>query len=124
MDLEGSIKVIFDTQTFNSGFQKREFVLTTKEQYPQDVKFELIKEKIDLIDPYKAGDSLKVHFNIRGNEYNGKYFVNLQAWRLEQLGGAAESTSAGADPFADAPDPEPEPFASGGNTSAEDDLPF
>ena len=49
MELEGSIKVLFETQTFNSGFQKREFVLTTKEQYPQDVKFELVKDRIDII---------------------------------------------------------------------------
>ena len=46
MDIEGRIKLIYDTQTFASGFQKREFVITTKEQYPQDVKFELTKEII------------------------------------------------------------------------------
>ncbi len=123
MDLEGSIKVIFDTQTFSSGFQKREFVVTTKEQYPQDVKFELIKEKTDLIDPYKEGDTLKVHFNIRGNEYNGKYYVNLQAWRIEQLGSTAAPAGPPNDPFADAPDPEPDSFSNSGN-GAEDDLPF
>lgn len=125
MDIEGSVKVILETQTFNSGFQKREFVITTKEQYPQDVKFELIKDKIDLISPYKEGDLLKVHFNVRGNEYNGKYFVNLQAWRLEQLGGASSQPAATNDPFADAPDPQPDSNeGSSGGDSAEDDLPF
>ena len=72
MDLEGSIKVIMDTQTFDSGFQKKEFVVTTKEQYPQDVKFELIKDRIDILTPYKQGDTVKVHFNVRGNEYKGR----------------------------------------------------
>lgn len=121
MEVEGSIKVIFDTQTFNSGFQKREFVITTKEQYPQDVKFELIKERIDLIDPYNQGDTIKVHFNLRGNEYNGKYFVNLQAWRIEPMGSNAPAGDNGSsDPFAQAGFPD----APAQDSSEEDDLPF
>ncbi|NQV53472.1 MAG: DUF3127 domain-containing protein [Flavobacteriales bacterium] len=126
MEVEGSIKVVFDTQTFNSGFQKREFVITTKEQYPQDVKFELIKERIDLIDPYKQGDTIVVHFNLRGNEYNGKYFVNLQAWRIEPLSGTssadngASSAASSDDPFAEAGFPD----TPSSDTSNEDDLPF
>jgi single-strand DNA-binding protein len=120
MEVEGSIKVVFDTQTFNSGFQKREFVVTTKEQYPQDVKFELIKERIDLIDPFKQGDSVKVHFNLRGNEYNGKYFVNLQAWRIEPLSSSASSNGSSQDPFEDAGFPN----APSDNNATEDDLPF
>lgn len=116
MEIEGSVKLVMDVQTFGSGFQKREFVLTTKEQYPQDVKFELVKDRVDLIDPYKQGDNIKVHFNIRGNEYNGKYFVNLQAWRIESL-----SKTADSDPFRDSGLPE-EPAAA--EDIAEDDLPF
>jgi single-strand DNA-binding protein len=119
MEVEGRVKVVFETQTFNSGFQKREFVLTTKEQYPQDVKFELIKEKIDLIDPYQNGDEIKVHFNLRGNEYNGKYFVNLQAWRIEAANGGAKTTSPGRDPFEDAGFPDAPT-----SDVSEDDLPF
>jgi hypothetical protein len=124
MDLEGSIKVIMDTQTFDSGFQKKEFVVTTKEQYPQDVKFELIKDRIDILSPYNQGDQVKVHFNVRGNEYKGRYYVNLQAWRIEALGagGGAAAGGNGADPFGDAGFPEEgnAPTAS----SEPDDLPF
>lgn len=125
MDIEGSIKLILEPQTFSSGFQKREFVITTKEQYPQDVKFELIKDRVDLIAPYKSGDQIKVHFNVRGNEYNGKYFVNLQAWRLEPANSAgpavsSNAASSGADPFSDAGFPD-EPSS---DSSEPDDLPF
>lgn len=120
MEIEGSIKLIYDTQTFGSGFQKREFVLTTKEQYPQDVKFELVKDKIDIIDVYKSGDSIKVHFNVRGNEYNGKYFVNLQAWRVEPMA-AGKSVANSADPFSNTGFPEEPPLK---DDEAEDDLPF
>ena len=79
---KGTIKLINDIQKFDSGFEKREFVITTDEKYPQDVKFELIKDKCSDIDKFNVGDSIKVSFNVRGNEYNSKYFVNLQAWRL------------------------------------------
>ncbi len=83
MTITGTIKAIFDTQTFGSGFTKREFVVTTAEQYPQDVKFELVKEKCDLIDRYRVGQSLTVSFNIRGSSHLGKYYVSLQAWKIE-----------------------------------------
>jgi hypothetical protein len=80
---KGTVKAIFDTQTFSSGFQKREFVITTEEKYPQDIKFEVVKEKCGGLDRYTVGQQLTVHFNIRGNEFQGKYFVNLQAWKIE-----------------------------------------
>lgn len=89
LEVEGKVKVLMEKQTFSSGFEKREFVITTQEQYPQDIKFEAIKDKIALLDPLKPGDEVKVSFNLRGNEYQGKYYVNLQAWRIEQNAGGA-----------------------------------
>ena len=81
LKLNGTIKMIGELQTFDSGFVKREFVVTTKEQYPQDVKFELVKDKATDFEKYnKVGQDVEVKFNVRGNEYNGKYYVNLQAW--------------------------------------------
>jgi hypothetical protein len=80
---KGTVKAIFDTQTFSSGFQKREFVITTEEQYPQDIKFEVVKEKCGDLDRYAVGQQLTVYYNLRGNEHLGKYYVSLQAWKLE-----------------------------------------
>ena len=113
LQLQGRIKVIMDTQTFESGFSKREFVVTTQEQYPQDVKFEFLKDKTTVLDTYNVGDAVNVHFNIRGNEYNGRYFVNLQAWKMI---GAEQAA-----PSAEAPLPTPPPIAA---TADDDDLPF
>jgi hypothetical protein len=126
MELAGKVKLLFDTQEFASGFKKREFVVTTQEQYPQDVKFEAIKERIDMIDQLKVGDEVTVHFNIRGNEYQGKYFVNLQAWRIEKGAGTSASaaptgTASSATPPA-APMPNAAPPAP--EVGDEDDLPF
>lgn len=112
LKINGKVKVIMDTQTFDSGFSKREFVITTQEQYPQDVKLECIKDKTSMLDSLSAGDDVDVSFNVRGNEYNGRYFVNLQAWRIEK-------GAPGAAPTPEAPDTSLEPLAEG-----EDDLPF
>lgn len=98
LQLNGTVKAIFDTQTFDSGFSKREFVITTQEQYPQDVKFEVVKDKCSLLDGYKAGQPLTVNFKVRGNEYNGKYYVNLQAWKIEAEQAAPVAPAPVADP--------------------------
>jgi len=83
-EVKGKINVIKPIQTFDSGFQKREFVITTNEQYPQDIKLEFIKDKCSLLDKFKQGQDVKVSFNLRGSEFNGKYYVNLNAWRIEE----------------------------------------
>jgi hypothetical protein len=83
----GKLKVIFDTQTFPSGFTKREFVVTTGDSnYPQDIKFELIKDKCYWLDNYQVGQEMTVSFDVRGNEHNDKYYVNLNAWKVEPVG--------------------------------------
>lgn len=124
LELNGKVKVVFDAQSFPSGFSKREFVITTEEQYPQDVKFEVIKDKVALLDQYKEGDQIKVSFNVRGNEYQGKYYVNLQAWRIENIGAAeAPSIPKPLDPMAAQPMAAPAPAAPIDDIG-EDDLPF
>ena len=82
--LSGTIKLIGEKQTFDSGFQKVEFVLTTNdEKYPQDVKFEIVQDKVDDFLKYnKVGKAVDVSFNVRGNEYKGKYYVSLAAWKV------------------------------------------
>lgn len=86
----GKIKLISDTQTFPSGFTKREFVVTTNDKYPQDLKFEIVKDKCSLLDSFEAGQDVEVTFDIRGNEFNGKYFVNLSCWKIQGGTGAPE----------------------------------
>jgi len=84
--IEGKIIILDDTQTFGSGFTKREFVIeTADDKYPQKIKLEAVKAGCDKLDAYKVGDGIKVDFNIRGNEYNGKHYVQLSAWKFEKF---------------------------------------
>jgi hypothetical protein len=92
----GKIKLINDTQSFPSGFTKREFVVTTShDKYPQDLKFEVVKDKCAMLDTFKSGEDVQVNFDIRGNEYNGKYFVNLSCWKIQTAGGGTGGPSGG-----------------------------
>ena len=103
-EVKGKIKVINPTQTFDSGFQKREFVVTTDEQYPQDIELEFVKDKCAILDKYKVGSPVTVSYNLRGNEYNGNYYVNLQAWRVE-AGEQATQPKQGKDELPDFEEP-------------------
>ncbi len=59
--LEGVIKELSDVQTFDSGFCKREFVVTTQdEKYPQDIKLELLKDDVQKIERFSVGDIIEV----------------------------------------------------------------
>lgn len=91
----GKIKLIDDVQTFNGGFTKREFVITVESKFPQDIKFEVVKDKCSLLDQFKVGQEVTVNFDIRGNEYNGKHYVNLNAWKITEgaAGGAGEPSN-------------------------------
>lgn len=97
--LKGTVKVIFDEQTFGSGFNKREFVVTDDaDKYPQDIKFECVKDRVELVNALSVGDKVEVAFDLRGNEYNGKYYVNVAAWKVDKL---VADPAAPADPALD-----------------------
>ena len=63
-------------------------------------------------------------FDLRGREYNGNYYVDLNAWRIERDGaGSSSDQSPQANPPVDsAPLPDVEPMVV--EPASEDDLPF
>ena len=82
-DLTGKIKLIQDPMTFDSGFKKREMVVIVEDgKYPQEINLEFVQDKIALLDDLQPGQEVTVTFDIRGREYNGRYFNNLQGWKI------------------------------------------
>jgi hypothetical protein len=132
-EASGTIKLISDVQSFASGFTKREFVVTTGDKYPQDLKFEVVKDKCSMLDAFEAGQDVLVNFDIRGNEYNGKYFVNLSCWKIQTGGGAPTGTPSGntrhassqnAGPQTATPSSEPSMSDLRSDDDFDDDVPF
>jgi single-strand DNA-binding protein len=93
-DLTGKIKVIQAAQTFGAkGFTKRAFVVTVADgKYPQDIALECVQDKVNLLDGLNVGQTVTVSFDIRGREYNGRYFNNLQALRISAGEGIKTAT--------------------------------
>jgi single-strand DNA-binding protein len=86
-DLTGKIKIIQEAKTFDSGFTKREMVVIVEDgKYPQEINVEFVQDKISLLDDLQVGQEVTVTFDIRGREYNGRYFNNLQGWKIETPG--------------------------------------
>jgi hypothetical protein len=86
-ELTGRIKLIQDEQTFNSGFKKREMVVIVEDgKYPQEINLEFVQDKISLLDGLSPGQEVTVTFDIRGREYNGRYYNNLQGWKVASAG--------------------------------------
>jgi len=119
-EVEGKLVKKFDTESKTESFQAREFVIEVSSgNYPQMVKFQLVQDRCSIVDEYNEGEVMKVYFDLRGREWQGKYFTNLNAWRIER------PTAATAPPSAPAAGSE---FPSAGDEPAvemgDDDLPF
>ena len=111
-ELTGKIKLIQEPRTFDSGFTKREMVVIVEDgKYPQEINLEFVQDKVALLEKLQPGQEVTVSFDIRGREYNGRYFNNLQGWKV---------VTAENGPDASAEDeyfPTPSDFG-------EDDIPF
>lgn len=116
MELKGKIKFIGDVQkgTSKDGneWQKLTFVISNNEGYngtEQIFAFDVFgTEKVEQFNQYNSlGKEVEVSFNIRTNEYQGKYFTSLQAWKI--YGGGSTEQSAPAQTIQE---------------ESEDDLPF
>ena len=82
-ELTGKVKLIQDPQTFASGFEKREIVVTVEDgKYPQDINVEFVQKSVPKLEGIGEGDTVTVTFDIRGREYNGRYFNNLVGWKI------------------------------------------
>ena len=84
--IKGTIHLVQDTQTFPSGFQKRVMVIDTGGDYPQQIPVEVVKDKCSMLDGLQKGQEITATIDIRGNEYNGKYYANIQCWKWEVEG--------------------------------------
>jgi hypothetical protein len=112
-ELTGKIKLIQEAKTFDSGFTKREMVVIVEDgKYPQEINLEFVQDKAALLDALQPGQEVTVTFDIRGREYNGRYFNNLQGWKVSLQGSNSEEP----------PPPSAQDYPS--PSDFDDDIPF
>lgn len=140
MKITGKLLEVKDIQQISDTFKKREFIVEYAENpnYPEYLVFELIQERCNLIDPLKVGQEIEVNFNLRGRKWINpegvtKYFISLQAWRLEAMSNLEATSNEVDNKVADeesakdevsTKDEESSAQDNPVNTSEEDDLPF
>jgi hypothetical protein len=98
--IKGAIKLINPIKVISDKFSVREFVVTTPdEKYPQDILFQTINDKMDVLESLGVGQQVEVSYNVRGREFNGRYYNTLDAWKVQIIGQAAQTTNNDDDGF-------------------------
>lgn len=119
MELTGKVIAVLDTQSGTSqagnSWQKKEFVIETQEQYPKKACFTLFN-KVELCP--NVGEVVTVSFDINANEYKGRWFNQVNAWKVNR-GQAEQAAPAQAAPAQTATQPAPPAAA-----QDDDDTPF
>lgn len=96
MEIEGKIVQILEAQkgTSQKGeWKKQSFVVETAEQFPKKVCIDVFNDKIPL-SSFSTGNMVKVYINLESREFNGKWYTNVNGWKIEILGAAAHAPSA------------------------------
>jgi hypothetical protein len=75
-------------------WSKQEFVIETQEQYPRKVCMSVMNEKVSELERINIGDVVKASLNIESREYQGRWYTDVRAWKIE-MAGASQSTSSG-----------------------------
>lgn len=84
MNISGKVKVVNATEEVGAkGFKKRLLVVETQETYPQSIPIEFVQDKCGLLDTIQTGQDVTVHINLRGSEWNGKYYAQIQGWKID-----------------------------------------
>ena len=104
LEIEGTLAQKLPVQSGNSArgpWAKQEFIL----EYP-DGNFTAKacftawgQDKVQDLGKYQVGDKVKVSFNLKSREYNGRWYNDLQIWKI---------APAGAQPAAPAQQPAPQ----------------
>ena len=66
-----------------NSWSKAEFVIETVEQYPKKVCSNLWGERAKALDQFQLGDLMTVSFDLESREYNGRWYTDVKAWKVE-----------------------------------------
>lgn len=79
------LPVVTGTSSRGNAWQKGGFVIETLENYPKKIHFGVFGEERVARIP-NIGDIAKVAFDIDSHEFEGRWFTNINAFRIELAG--------------------------------------
>lgn len=118
------------TSRSGNPWKKRMYVVETQENYPKKVAITVFgSDRVAAAEAsVKLGDIVKVSFDLDSREFNGRWYTDVQAWRIEQASAAQPAAPAQQPAYSqpqsfDGGSPLPPPAAPA-QPATEDDLPF
>ena len=134
LELEGTLRQKLGAQSGTSArgtWSKQEFIVEFPDgNFTSQACFTAWgQDKVAELDKYQVGDRIKVSFNLKSREFNGRWYNDLQIWRIAPAGQAQPAAAAPA--YAPAAPQAPAPMAPAptfddmpADSGPEDDLPF
>lgn len=124
MEISGKIIHILPEQggisKAGNEWKKQEYVLETHDQYPRKVCFQIFGADRIAQAAIQLGEEVTVSFDIDSREYQGRWFTNISAWKVER-----PTMSAAPNPADNNVAPNFQPAAPSFEASNPvDDLPF
>ncbi|MDR0543150.1 MAG: DUF3127 domain-containing protein [Dysgonamonadaceae bacterium] len=104
----------------NGEWKKQSIIVETEGQYPKKICITVWGDKINA--QWQPGLSLTIDFDIESREFNGRWYTDVKAWKIESVGSAPRQEF----PMPGSPvhDTLPEPPPPAPSVSNFDDLPF
>lgn len=75
----------------NGQWKKQDMIVETDGQYPKKICVSVWGDKINE-DQLKVGNRLKIDFDVESREYNGRWYTDVKAWKIEVEGAASGDT--------------------------------
>ncbi len=127
MEITGKIIAVLPEQggisKTGNEWKKQEYVLETHDQYPKKVCFQIFGADRIAQAAIQPGEELTVSFDIDSREYQGRWFTNISAWKVERAGATAPQGMT-PENFAPASAPTAPAAPDFGPANPVDDLPF
>lgn len=124
IELTGKVVQLLPEQTGqgkNGVWKRQDFIIETADQYPKKICFSGWGDKADIVSGLQPGQSVKVSFNPESREFNGKWYTDLRAWKIE-TGDQGSAPSGGSFPDLQQYSNFEPPVIS--DEASKDDLPF
>ena len=98
----------------NGQWKKQDIIVETEGTYPKKVCISIWGEKINE-SQLKPGSQLDISFDVESREYNGRWYTDVKAWKIEAAGAAKTTGTSGNDE---------QVYFDEGQMEGKDDLPF
>ena len=83
--VQGTVYRVEETKEYGSnGLQKRVMVIEVQDgQYSQKIPVEAVKDKCAMFDGMNEDDIVTAYVNLRGSEWQERFFLSLNCWKVE-----------------------------------------